>query len=76
MPWYNKCKYILLLPILDVDECSSQPCHANGTCNNTVGSYFCVCNPGFTSDGSNCTGIDNTLTVKVVPYSFTKLWML
>ena len=32
------------LLIVDIDECmTSQPCHANATCNNTVGSYMCTC---------------------------------
>ena len=41
---------------LDVDECSSNPCHANATCNNTLGSYLCACDPGYSGDGLNCTG--------------------
>ena len=42
--------------ILDIDECTSNPCHANATCNNTVGSYMCACDPGYSGDGFNCTG--------------------
>lgn len=43
-----------LLP--DVDECEKQPC-GNGTCKNTVGSYNCLCYPGFqNSHNSDCIG--------------------
>ena len=28
----------------------------HGTCNNTLGSYSCQCNIGFTGNGSVCTG--------------------
>ena len=42
---------------LDIDECSSNPCHANATCNNTMGSYVCACDPGYSGDGFNCTGM-------------------
>ena len=42
--------------ILDIDECLTESCHQNTTCNNTVGSYICLCDLGFTSDGIKCTG--------------------
>ena len=31
-------------------------CHKEATCNNTHGSYVCICKPGFIGDGHNCTG--------------------
>ena len=43
---------------LDMDECLTDPCHGNATCNNRVGSYLCTCNPRYSGDGSNCTGMD------------------
>ena len=54
----------------DVDECQSSPCGDHAACNNTVGSYRCACDTGYTknTDGickgnySNCTG---TLKVSV-----------
>lgn len=47
-----------LLPFkrLDIDECDRQPC-GNGTCKNTVGSYNCLCFPGFELTHNNdCMG--------------------
>lgn len=39
-----------------MDECEKQPC-GNGTCKNTVGSYNCLCYPGFqNSHNSDCIG--------------------
>ena len=51
-------KFIVLhLNYTDVDECSSNPCHPNADCNNTLGSYFCTCQQGFEGDGINtCSG--------------------
>ena len=43
--------------ILDINECLTYPCHANATCNNTMGSYVCACEPGYSGDGFNCTGM-------------------
>ena len=45
----------------DVNECMPDngvsPCAANATCYNIPGSYFCLCDSGFTGDGSTgCTG--------------------
>lgn len=47
----------------DTDECDMSgnvTCHENAECVNTIGSFVCVCNPGFTGDGANnCTGIQH-----------------
>ena len=32
----------------EIDECKSNPCKNNGTCNSLVGSYNCTCQMGFT----------------------------
>ena len=42
----------------DIDECSSgnHDCHQNATCVNTAGHYDCICKPGLTGDGRNCSG--------------------
>lgn len=44
--------------LLDVDECnaSSPVCDVNAICNNTIGSYRCACNPGYSGDGRTCKG--------------------
>ena len=42
----------------DVNECEMNPniCGENTDCNNTIGSYVCTCNAGFTLDNDgNCT---------------------
>ena len=48
---------ILFPQIVDVDECTSKPCHANATCNNTEGSYVCACHSGYSGNGVSCTGM-------------------
>ena len=42
----------------DIDECSENTslCDENASCNNTDGSYSCICKQGFTGDGSTCNG--------------------
>lgn len=44
---------------LDYDECdeNTNQCDANAYCVNTVGSYTCQCQSGFSGDGRVCTGI-------------------
>ncbi len=42
----------------DINECAQNTftCSTDAVCTNTVGSYRCLCNPGFTGDGTTCTG--------------------
>ena len=47
------CLYLTV----DIDECLINSCHENATCNNTMGSYICACDTGYSGDGFNCTGI-------------------
>ncbi|XP_008274757.1 fibrillin-1 [Stegastes partitus] len=45
----------------DVDEChdpDGAPCPENSLCNNTVGSFFCVCSPGYKPISVGCEDID------------------
>ena len=48
---------------LDLDECTtgSHSCDVNSVCQNTVGSYKCSCNAGYTGDGKSCNGIYDTV---------------
>ena len=43
---------------IDLNECLTENGGCRQTCTNTVGSFVCSCNEGFTlaSDGRNCTG--------------------
>ena len=34
--------------IADINECASDPCFNDATCFNTLGSFICVCTPGYT----------------------------
>ncbi|XP_064159651.1 latent-transforming growth factor beta-binding protein 4 isoform X10 [Anguilla rostrata] len=44
----------------DIDECQQapSPCASNGRCENTLGSYRCVCSTGYKLQGNTCTDID------------------
>ncbi|XP_072172523.1 uncharacterized protein [Diadema setosum] len=54
----------LLLPdniilLKDVDECAEfEEICRNGECQNTDGSYYCTCHPGYTGNGDICTDIN------------------
>lgn len=47
--------------ISDINECEDEDnrCQYGGTCVNVVGTFRCLCNPGFVSDksGRECTGV-------------------
>ena len=49
----------LILYISDINECNYSNGGCEHICNNTVGSYYCTCNSGYTlnKNGRNCTGI-------------------
>ncbi|KAM3606136.1 uncharacterized protein V6R79_011362 [Siganus canaliculatus] len=44
----------------DINECLSglHRCHSRARCNNTLGSYSCVCLSGYIGDGTNCQDVD------------------
>ncbi|CAH3181644.1 unnamed protein product, partial [Porites lobata] len=46
----------------DINECEAgkHNCYANASCKNTKGSFVCTCKPGYSGDGVNCTGENNT----------------
>lgn len=42
---------------IDIDEClSKDSCGPNSICSNTMGSFSCQCEPGYTLNGSFCMG--------------------
>ena len=43
---------LMLICILDIDECASHPCQNEGTCNDAVNEYSCTCKAGYTD--ANC----------------------
>ena len=52
--------FMLVSTHADINECLIPNFNAcpHAQCNNTVGSFMCVCDPGFVSDGdNNCIGI-------------------
>jgi hypothetical protein len=43
----------------DIDECeAADRCGPNQICTNTLGSYYCMCKPGYADTGSGCQNID------------------
>ena len=51
--------YCSILKYTDIDECSSgsNNCAEQAFCMNTDGSFYCVCNTGYSGDGITCTGM-------------------
>ena len=47
-------------PCIDIDECKEThvdftfECDMNAKCQNSYGSYYCVCNDGYEGDGKTC----------------------
>ena len=55
----NTCVFLIQIPIFpfsDVDECDlgSYVCDVNAYCENTIGSYDCVCVDGYVENGTFC----------------------
>ena len=48
----------------DINECElgTDDCHPNATCTDTVGSFDCSCNSGFTGNGMDCFGVYTLFT--------------
>jgi len=49
---------------VDIDECATETdnCDANASCTNTLGSFECACNDGYSGDGTTCVDIDECVT--------------
>ena len=58
MPFLFIDKLCFILKSVDVNECSEGTHVCQGVCDNTLGSYQCMCGAGFTlsSDGHTCEG--------------------
>ncbi|XP_015772610.1 PREDICTED: fibrillin-1-like [Acropora digitifera] len=48
------------MKVIYSNECTASPsaCHLNAQCSNTIGSYRCTCNPGYTGSGKTCTDVN------------------
>ena len=46
----------------DVNECESNPCEQNSSCDNFDGGYTCSCDKGFSSVDGLCEDIDECST--------------
>ena len=52
------CINLLIVVYIDIDECilNISMCQPDSYCDNTIGSYLCICNVGYSGDGFiNCT---------------------
>ena len=65
--WISGCfiKFITFSP--DIDECKLKDngCSPNADCNNTIGSFKCICKEDFYGSGKTCTGNQNKLSIKI-----------
>nr|XP_020478341.1 latent-transforming growth factor beta-binding protein 4 [Monopterus albus] len=50
----------------DIDECRQAPC-SNGRCENTPGSYRCVCHHGYKLQDNTCTDVDECAELSQCP---------
>lgn len=55
---------VLFFVFTDIDECKTDSfnCDVNANCSDTLGSYECTCNDGYTGDGDVCSDIDECLS--------------
>ena len=64
---------------LDIDECSANidDCAnaTSGTCTNTLGSFLCSCNTGYTGDGKTCVGRYSTRLCHWGKYLRESFWI-
>ena len=43
---------------IDINECgtNTHDCHTNAKCSNSIGTFSCACNIGYSGDGKPCSG--------------------
>ena len=65
--WISGCFIKFITFSLDIDECELKDnvCSPNADCNNTIGSFKCVCKEDFYGSGRICTGNQNKLSIKI-----------
>ena len=57
---FGICKHLSITYFADIDECidpSDNNCSSNANCTDTIGSYDCTCDIGYTGDGFICDGV-------------------
>ncbi len=61
-----------MFPYVDDDECAlgTDNCNTNAACTNTVGSFTCACNEGYSGDGVTCAG-QSGLAIKICLAKFS-----
>ena len=59
---------------VDVDECAEMTaCDVHATCNNSAGSYQCLCEPGYTGTGVLCYGLSAHAALHILALTTTSL---
>ena len=59
---------LIMHPFSDENECGpdgTNDCHQNANCTNTIGSYICTCNTGYSGDGKLCEGRNHNLMEEI-----------
>ena len=74
-----------VLNVLDVNECTNDThnCDNNASCQNSVGSFNCSCNPGYDGNGTTCIAmafiecyVYNSLCIlQILQMQFLSIWM-
>ena len=53
--FFDHLFFVTCIIFLDINECSSKPCHHNATCTDNEGSFDCECYVGYNGTGFNCS---------------------
>lgn len=69
---------MFLINILDINECTTNTdnCDSNATCDNTQGSFNCVCNNGFRGNGTHCDGNNNQSCQSLLSFPYLLFMLL